>query len=75
MNYKLKNILIDSIYPLIFWGTIYLIVAVWITGWWSYRTYFQWYFMLIVLAPLSGVSGRVLNSWRKIWKYNYSGYE
>jgi len=73
-NEKIKNFLIDSIFPIWFWGIIYGIITQ-ITHIWTLEMLIQWFIMLVLLSPLSGFAGRILNIYRKKLKYQYEGYD
>jgi len=72
MNYKYKNMLIDGLYPLCFWGTVYLLLP--ISHYWTWEMFISWYLAMVLFSPLNVASGRVLNTWRKKLGYNYKNY-
>lgn len=70
---KIRNMVIDATYPLIFWGLLYFSMV--IINVWSWNMYVTWYLAMLIFTPFNVLSGRVINKWRKTLGYNYKGYE
>jgi len=70
---RIKNMLIDGSFPLIFWGAVYLGAVV--VGYWTFPQYKSWYVLMLLMSPMNCISGRIMNTWRKITKYDYNGYQ
>jgi hypothetical protein len=69
---KIKNMIIDALFPLIFWGGIYLTAP--IIGYWTWEAYISWYLLMVVFTPMNILGGRAVNTWRRLLKYDYKGY-
>ena len=65
--------IIDAGYPLLFWGLIYLLAVA--VNYWTLKEWTDWYLLMILFTPMNIMSGRVLNTWRRITKYDYKGYQ